>query len=245
MIPKIIHLCWFSGDEYPLEIRVCLESWARVLPDYEVRLWTEADARAIGIPFINEALDDHRWAFAADAVRLYAVWSEGGIYMDSDIKVYKRFDNLIPSAQGDIFVTFNEASVQDHKDPRYGKFGLQAAFFMGTKGNTFCQEVLAYYRTNHYKNPDGSVNDKVIAPFIMSSVAERRGWVVDDREQDLGILHVYPTFYVAPCKRYRGNRKTFARHQVYGSWIRRTWTKKLEINLKHAYNVMKYALLKR
>lgn len=25
MIPKIIHLCWFSNDPFPVEIKVCLE----------------------------------------------------------------------------------------------------------------------------------------------------------------------------------------------------------------------------
>ena len=85
MIPKIIHLCWFSSDPYPVEIKICLDSWRRVLPDYEIKLWDMAAARAIGIPFVNEALDERRWAFAGDVVRFYAVWKYGGVYMDSDI----------------------------------------------------------------------------------------------------------------------------------------------------------------
>lgn len=47
MPPKIIHLCWFSKDPYPLEIKICLASWKRVLPDYKVRVWTYEDAKAI------------------------------------------------------------------------------------------------------------------------------------------------------------------------------------------------------
>lgn len=47
MIPKIIHLCWFSNDPFPVEIKICLDSWKRVLPDYEVRRWTYEDAKAI------------------------------------------------------------------------------------------------------------------------------------------------------------------------------------------------------
>jgi len=48
MVPKIIHLCWFSNDPFPVEIKICLESWKRVLPDYTIRRWTYEDARAIG-----------------------------------------------------------------------------------------------------------------------------------------------------------------------------------------------------
>ncbi len=40
MVPKIIHLCWFSNDPFPVEIKICLESWKRVLPDYTIRRWT-------------------------------------------------------------------------------------------------------------------------------------------------------------------------------------------------------------
>ena len=69
MIPKIIHLCWFSDDPFPVEIKVCLDSWHRVLPDYEVRRWTYQDAKAIGCRFIDEALAARKWAFAADVVR--------------------------------------------------------------------------------------------------------------------------------------------------------------------------------
>lgn len=85
MIPKIIHLCWFSDEPFPVEIKICLETWKRVLPDFKVRRWTYQDAKAIGCQFIDEALEAKKWAFAADVVRFYAVYTEGGIYMDSDI----------------------------------------------------------------------------------------------------------------------------------------------------------------
>ena len=81
MIPKIIHLCWFSNDPFPVEIKVCLDTWKRILPDFQVKHWTYQDAKAIGCRFINEALEARKWAFAADAVRFYAIYNEGGIYI--------------------------------------------------------------------------------------------------------------------------------------------------------------------
>lgn len=47
MIPKIIHLCWFSNDPFPVEIKVCLDTWKRILPDFQVKHWTYQDAKAI------------------------------------------------------------------------------------------------------------------------------------------------------------------------------------------------------
>lgn len=112
MIPKIIHLCWFSNDPFPVEIKVCLDTWKRILPDFQVKHWTYQDAKAIGCRFINEALEARKWAFAADAVRFYAIYNEGGIYMDSDIFILKRFDHLIPEHG---FVTFQENEMHSCK----------------------------------------------------------------------------------------------------------------------------------
>lgn len=56
MIPKIIHLCWFGDSTYPVEVKVCLDTWKRILPDYEIRLWDYAAAQSIGSNYINEAL---------------------------------------------------------------------------------------------------------------------------------------------------------------------------------------------
>lgn len=94
MIPKIIHLCWFSEESFPVEIKICLASWKRILPDYTIRLWTYADALAIGCDYVSEALSVKKWAFAADVIRFYAIYKEGGIYMDSDMLLKKLYMNL-------------------------------------------------------------------------------------------------------------------------------------------------------
>ena len=78
MIPKVIHLCWFSNDPYPVEIKVCLDTWKCLMPDYVVKVWDYAAAKSIGCAFIDEALEARKWAFAADVVRFYAVYKEGG-----------------------------------------------------------------------------------------------------------------------------------------------------------------------
>ena len=46
-IPKIIHLCWLSGDPYPPTIARCIDSWNQVMPDYEIMLWDK-------LRFVNE-----------------------------------------------------------------------------------------------------------------------------------------------------------------------------------------------
>lgn len=91
-IPKVIHLCWFSGDEYPDIIKKCIDSWRRVLPDFEIKIWTKEMALETNILYVKEAISVRKWAFAADVIRLWAVYHEGGVYMDSDIYILQRFD---------------------------------------------------------------------------------------------------------------------------------------------------------
>lgn len=44
------------------------------------------------ILYVKEAISVRKWAFAADVIRLWAVYHEGGVYMDSDIYILQRFD---------------------------------------------------------------------------------------------------------------------------------------------------------
>lgn len=237
MIPKTIHLCWFSGDPYPVEIKVCLDSWKRVLPEYTVRLWTYKEAKAIGIGYIIQALECQKWAFAADVVRFYAVWKYGGVYMDSDIFLYRRFDEFMT---GHSFVTFNE-----HAHPERKVFGLQAAFFIGEAGNEFCRMMVDYYRKHNFILEDGTM-DQTISPMIMRQCAiDHFGYKNVDEEQCLGDIAIYPTKYLSPSKSYARHAEAFGVHRIYGSWRKRKWGRRLEIRIKHIYHVIKYALLKK
>ncbi|MEO6532845.1 MAG: glycosyltransferase, partial [Pseudolysinimonas sp.] len=95
MIPKKIHYCWLSGDPKPPEIQECIDSWQKVMPDYELICWDMDRFDVDSVPFVREAVSVRKWAFAADYIRLFAVQSEGGIYLDSDVLVKQRFDDYL------------------------------------------------------------------------------------------------------------------------------------------------------
>lgn len=235
MIPKIIHLCWFSNDPYPVEIKVCLDTWKRLIPDYKIKVWGYAEAKAIGCAFINEALEACQWAFAADAVRFYAVLMEGGVYMDSDIFLYKRFDEFM---QKNVFTTFMTEEGETST-------GLQAAFFMAPSGDRYCRQVWDYYQTHHFKNKDGSF-DKTISPIVMERIALGLRFDMGNRQtQLLDGLHVYPTAYLLPRKKYPRTEKTFAEHRIYGSWRKRKLSRQIDLKITHIFHIIKYALFKR
>lgn len=230
MIPKKIHLCWFSGGNFPVEIKMCLESWTKILPDYEIRLWNARDARSIGCQYIDQALDAGKWAFAADAVRFYAVWKEGGIYMDADIMLSKRFDRYIPER--------GFAAVNEYID---GRLLLQPAFFIGEKGNAFCREMFAYYDSRPFKRRDGSY-DETVSAAVMRDIASRMGWKEDDRLQILdNETVIYPGYLVTP-RHYDTDPhpEAFACHRIYGSWRKRTLIQRMLQQSRHLLAILRY-----
>ena len=95
MIPKIIHYCWFGRGVMPPLAKKCLDSWKRYLPEYEIKRWDEENFDLDLYPYVREAYDNRRFAFVTDVVRLYALYNEGGIYMDTDVEVLKPIDDLL------------------------------------------------------------------------------------------------------------------------------------------------------
>lgn len=224
MIPQIIHLTWFSGDEYPESIKKCLETWKNVLPDFKVKIWTMEMARALDIPFVNEALDARKWAFAGDVVRAFAVWSEGGVYMDTDIWVLKRFDQFMSYPMVFFMETNRKEWELDNPEGIVDAEGhctmpdqyvkgrqIQAALFMGEKGNPVLKDILNFYRTLKFVRDDGSFN-YTISPCIYAKMLEKYGFLYKDEEQILtnGIT-VFPSSFVA-LSRYERSTNAFAIH---------------------------------
>mgnify|MGYP000909436519 FL=1 len=95
MIPKIIHYCWLSNDPIPESLQKCMNSWKEKIPDYQLKKWDFTTFPKSKSKWVEEAFDNKKYAFAADYIRLYAIYNEGGIYMDMDIEVIKRFDDLL------------------------------------------------------------------------------------------------------------------------------------------------------
>ena len=234
MIPKFIHLCWFSNEPFPIEIEICQESWKRLLPDYKIRHWTYADAKAINCKYIDEALAAKKWAFASDVVRFYALYTEGGIYMDSDMLVKRRFEQFIPEHG---FATFHE---------HIGTvLQLQAAFLFGEKGNAFCKDAFEYYQQRSFIKHDGSY-DMEISPRIMVRIAQKRGYKLLDVEQHLeDDVIIYPGYFVTPCKKIQKHPDAIAQHQIYGSWRKRKLGRRFELFMKSIFLRIRFTLFRR
>lgn len=95
MIPKIIHYCWLSGDMYPDKIKKCINSWKKIMPDYEIMIWDLSRFDINSIVWTKQAYEKKKYAFASDYIRFYALYNYGGIYLDSDVEILRSFNDFL------------------------------------------------------------------------------------------------------------------------------------------------------
>ena len=154
MIPKIIHYCWLSNDPVPQNLQNYMLSWKEKLPDYEFIMWNFDKFDKNSSKWVAQAFDNKKYAFAADYIRLYAVYNYGGFYMDMDIEVLKSFDDLLDNQ----IVLAYEDEVQ---------VGIEAGVFGAAKNNPIIKECLDYYTDRSFIKEDGSF-DTLPLPQIMA-----------------------------------------------------------------------------
>lgn len=152
MIPKKIHFCWFSGEPYPDSIQRCIDSWHKILPDYELVKWDAQKARSIGIPWVDGALEQKKWAFAADAVRLHALYTEGGFYLDTDVEAIRPFDTLL-----------NRPNAFGYEN---GSKRIEAAVMGCEAGCAPMKAALDFYGKRKFSYSEGNV-DQMVLPNIL------------------------------------------------------------------------------
>ena len=93
-IPKIIHYVWCGTAPLPEDDLRYIEGWQKLNPDFKIKRWTEKDIDLKKYPLVKKAIDEKRWALAADIIRMYAVYEEGGFYLDTDVELLKPLDSL-------------------------------------------------------------------------------------------------------------------------------------------------------
>ena len=220
MIPKKIHFCWLSDDPYPDKIAHCIKSWQEQLPDYEIVKW---DLRRFPLEkcnWVKQAYESKKYAFAADYIRLYALVTEGGIYLDSDVEVLKSFDSLLDLP----YFICKENSPQ----------GIEAATIGAEVGCEWIKKVLDYYENRNFLNEKGEQSIRVLPSIIKEIITQN--YAIQEIESPANFLRDAKTIYILPSdffspknyvnKKLRITNNTYSVHHFAGTW-QPTWKKVL------------------
>jgi len=92
-IPKKIHQIWL-GSEFPEGYKEWAESWKRLNPDYEYRLWTDKDVDDLRLPNRKAYNDITNLGPKSDILRYHILNKYGGIYIDTDFECLQSFHTL-------------------------------------------------------------------------------------------------------------------------------------------------------
>ena len=218
MIPKIIHYCWFGRGEMPELVLKCIDSWHKHMPDYVYRLWNEDNFDINSNQYVKEAYYAQKYAFVSDYVRLYALYSEGGIYMDTDVEALKPYDDLLGLTG---FIGFDGTK---HHPVGTGTIACMA------KGEWVSEQLHAYDEI-HFINSDGSY-DLTTNPTRITRIMVDNGFVNNGEEQFYKDIHVFPTDYFCPRQttgEFFLTENTYCDHHFMGSWTneKKGWKNRL------------------
>lgn len=95
MIPKIIHYCWFGKGPMPKSQRDCVKGWKKLMPDYQIICWDESNFDFNQFKASKYAYEVKKFALVSDVCRYNVLAEYGGIYLDTDVELFKRFDRFL------------------------------------------------------------------------------------------------------------------------------------------------------
>ena len=246
MIPRKIHYCWLSGKKIPPELQKCLNSWKEIMPDYELKCWDKSHFNIRSVVFVEEACKVGKWAFAADYIRMYALYVEGGVYLDIDVLVKKRFDEFLPY---DFFSSveyhpaiiemeksknlLNEDGASKHPSTFIPGIGIQASVLGGTAEHPFFKDCLDYYGDKHFILGNGIYFNKFLSPTVYAMAAEKYGFKYIDQSQLLkNNMLLLPSVIFAGTPEYAKD-ESYTIHFSAGSWKpREPLAKRILIKIK-------------
>ena len=207
MIPKIIHYCWFGRGEMPQQAKDCIASWHNCMPDWEYKLWNEDNFDVTRVAYTKEAYEAKKYAFVSDYVRLWALYNEGGVYMDTDVETFKSFEELLP------WKAF--AGFEGSKHLPVG-----TCVMASESRGLWVGEMLEAYQGRHFVNSNGTLDMTTNVQFITELMKEK-GFEQDGSEQDYKDLHILPVEFFSPRRttgEYIRTENTYCDHLALGSW---------------------------
>lgn len=207
VIPKKIHYCWFGGGKMPDRLSSYVKGWSKLCPDYEIFLWNEDNYDVYKNDYIAEAYKCKRWSFVSDYVRLDVVYQYGGIYLDTDVELIKRPDELL---YNDAYMGFERLSTVN-----------SGAGFGAVRGFPILKEMMDGYKKRQFVN-ETDPNKMVLCPEYETAVLQKHGLRLDGSFQVIDDMSIYPVMYFNAKSLYSDEMKvtdeTISIHHCTWTW---------------------------
>lgn len=208
MIPKIVHYCWFGGKEKPSQVKKCIESWYKYLPDYQIIEWNENNFDIEKYQYVKDAYEAKKYAFVSDVARVEALLQYGGIYFDTDVEVLKSFNPVLDTK---CLLGFEEGN-------------YAATSMMGAEpGHALFNMFLDLYKNISFYDANGEIIQGTNVTKL-TKLLDQKGFVRNNCYQELEDgIKIYPKEYFSPYVYtygvYQITEKSYCVHHFAVSWL--------------------------
>lgn len=207
-IPKVINYCWFGKNKKSKLIKKCIKSWKKYCPDYEIVEWNEENFDINSNKYVKEAYENKKWAFVSDYARLYAVYTCGGFYLDTDVELVKPLDEL--RKYENVFAFENDKNINT---------GIG---FGAIKKSKILEKLLESYSNISFVKSDGKLDLTPCTHRNTQTLNEIYGNVVSYKNKIIDNVIFLDTEYFCPFNATTGvmkkTKNTYGIHWYNASW---------------------------
>lgn len=208
LIPKKIHYCWFGNKKMTDLHKWCIESWHRYCPDYEIKEWNETNCDISETDYTRQAYEAGKFGFVPDYFRLKILVANGGIYLDTDVELFRNLDDLL----------YQPAFVGVERCGTINMGGMSGS----VPGHPMIQEILEKKKRCRFIERDGRMNAETCGvvetlPFV------EHGMKINNTLQRINGVTVYPSSVCTPYDYMTGQETirnwTVSKHHFCSGWM--------------------------
>lgn len=212
MIPKRIFYVWGYGEKKSQIADICIENWRMMLPNYEIIEinektihWFHFEQEYENNLWFKTVYDLKMWAYVADYIRVKTLYNHGGIYLDTDVTIYKDFEPLLNNKMfiGNCLNNIIEFAI----------FGVE-------KKHRFMKDMVDFYNKNIWKSPNYIIGR--IFTDILKTTYSISPSLTDNVVTDIITIYkpeyLHPHHFDIPFEHKCITNNTYAVHWMGSSW---------------------------
>ncbi|MCL2043176.1 MAG: hypothetical protein FWG89_03455 [Treponema sp.] len=208
MIEKTIHYVWLGNKEIPEKHYAFIRGWQELHPDWEIIKWSENNFDCKGNSWVKIAIEQGNWALAADVIRSYVLLNHGGVYLDTDVELFKSLNEL--AAENDFFIGYET------------DFWFGCAVLGAKKGHRIMREVYERYLTpceklNTSSNMLCVLNFSSSIKRLYNPKLDGKTKKIQDNALLLSTEYFFPKNYIT--HRIKITENTIAMHHLSSIWF--------------------------
>lgn len=181
-----------------------IESWKKNCPDYKIIEWNEENFDTQLNGYTKMCYEQEKYAFLSDYARLWIIYQNGGIYLDTDVEILKPFDDLL-----DVEAFFG------FENSEYVNTGIG---FGAEKGNLLVKKMLEEYEP-YLSGENGTTG----CPILNTRTLCKAGLIRNGKQQHINKSVIYPKEYFNPLESTTGKliktENTYSIHWYSMSWL--------------------------